>query len=155
MNLTHEYDKIVSAFNNEIITEDKLRYELLKLECVAKVLNKEWKFPLRSNIGIYSYIKPVLVGVMKEDYDELNKLYKSGILNEDRYNRDCKKIIAMCSISGIEYPGDNSPGIDMIVESMDEDDDEYAGMDEDDEFEETSGPQLDGILRFDDGTSIS
>lgn len=162
MNLKHEYNKVVEAYNNKTITEDKLKYELYKLECVAKTLNKKWDPPTKSNIRPDHSIRLFLSEAVEEDCKELNKLYESGILNESRYNRDCKKIMAMCSIAGIEYPGDNSPGIDMIVESMDEydDGDEYADMDEDDEFEEddeeeASEPQMESYLTLSDGSILS
>lgn len=157
MNLVHEYNKVVNAYNNQTISEGKMRYELFKLECVARILNKDWQPPTRSGLKTADY------RIIKEDYTELVNLRKSGILNEERFNRDCIKIDAICEAIGVPYPGMENPSINIIVESMDEyddmdDGDEYADMDEDDEFEEEeeeSEPEMEWSVTFRDGSVIS
>lgn len=157
MNLVHEYNKVVNAYNNQTISEGKMRYELLKLECVARILNKDWQPPTRSGLKTADY------RIIKEDYTELVNLRKSGILNKERFNRDCIKIDAICEAIGVPYPGTENPSINIIVESMDEyddmdDSDEYADMDEDDEFEEEeeeSEPEMEWNVIFSDGSVIS
>lgn len=132
MDLQHEYNKIIESYNAKVIDKSRTMYELLKLEATAKKLRSKWQLPTSINISTTTQ------QAINEDYDELLKLRKAGILSKKRFDRDCIKIAALCEETGLNYPHKvvEDINVNIIAESIDNDGNEYEDMDEDDEYED-------------------
>lgn len=132
MDLQHEYNKIIESYIAKVIDKSRTMYELLKLEATAKKLRSKWQLPTSINISTTTQ------QAINEDYDELLKLRKAGILSKKRFDRDCIKIAALCEETGLNYPHKvvEDINVNIIAESIDNDGNEYEDMDEDDEYED-------------------
>lgn len=132
MDLQHEYNKIIESYNAKVIDKSRTMYELLKLEATAKKLRSKWQLPTSVSISTTTQ------QAINEDYDELLKLRKAGILSKKRFERDCIKIAALCEETGLNYPHKvvEDINVNIIAESIDDDGNEYEDMEEDDEYED-------------------
>ena len=148
MNLEHEYNKIIQSKQAKIISEDRAKYELLKLQSTAKKLKLDWQSPIET-------FSTTTQAHINEDYKELVGLYKSGILNKKRFERDCIKLAALCEETGLKYPGEHiqRANVNIIAESMD---DEYGDLEDDDEYEEDGSDEdaLNATMQLPNGQSL-
>lgn len=158
MNLEHEFNKINKNFEKKIISESRFNYECHKLNCVARKYQLGWVCPVKV-VDPDRSIKQLMVN---EDFDELVSLYENGLLKKNFYDRDIRKIIAVCENLRLEFPGSSvikeSVGIEciaaLITEGPDELYDELDGDDEYDEEEENDEPQLLKYLVLSSGIRI-
>lgn len=169
MNLNHEYSKVKHSYDQKIITESQFNYECHKLNCVASKYNLNWNISAGNTRTTQKMVN--------EDYNELLEIYKSGVLHKKMYERDLKKLIAVCEASNLTFPGTkldvNRLGVidisSLLVENElgalggdESDDDVYDELDDEDEFEdedeeEESEPQLiqSATILLDDGSQVT
>lgn len=147
IDLSYEMKKINKNLRDNIISESIAQYEILKLKCVAKKFDVPWEADI-------SHAKSVEINLVTEDYNELNRLYESGMIKKKQYYADMLKILSLCESFGLIYPGGKDVADLINIRVLSENIDELNYDDFPEEDEETYSTSSQSDVTLPDGTFI-